>query len=789
MALFDRSLYFLRLSLRHLFKKQLGYTLINISGLAVGFSCMLAAVIYSQDEFNYDQFHPQSEEVYRLVLDWDGDGVKRNWARTSYQVGNVGDQIPDINQLVRIRNNPGTDLIEVDNKPFYESRMLMVEPPFFDLFGFQLKIGDKSKVLNDKYSIVLTEATANKYFGTDNPIGKTVRFDGKHDLIVTGVAENPPSQSHIQFDGLFSFLLLEEIFSESRLMHWGQFDHYTYLRLAEQKTQSEVELKMSQFLKSNAPDWVNEKVTLKLQPIEEIHLNSKRDSELGINSDAVYSMVFLTASGLILLVALINYVNLSTATYLKRHKEMVMRKVLGSTRRELLKNVILESLLICLISIIIALFLTRFALSELELEGTKEFQSLFSFRMVTFSLCMTFFIGLLAGIFPALRLLQMSNDLGSKAKVKKSRFGQITITVQLVISCLLLIAMLGVSSQLKYFQNTSLGFESENILVIPIKDRSNNDSYKTTINRIKSIKGIESASFSSSTPGTLNSLTYTYKVAGANREEAAIGTIIHDEFYFDLYGIALKGGRYSRGVQSIENPEIVINQAAADFFELKEPIGKSVNGKIKGTIVGVVENFQVNSLHASMGPIIMYNYLPTLRFVSVKSEGVFDAEIIDELASVWSSIYENYPLEYSFLEEDNLKLYSFEQGIMKSLDVLVAISIFLAAIGLIGHATLLRQQKAQEYSLRKVLGGSFLQILSFSLRRLIPLVIIGSVLVSVLGYWGLNSWLQNFAFRITPGIGTFLFPVILMVLFIIVLVGSLLLIQLNQAPIKHLRDA
>jgi ABC-type antimicrobial peptide transport system permease subunit len=277
-------------------------------------------------------------------------------------------------------------------------------------------------------------------------------------------------------------------------------------------------------------------------------------------------------------------------------------------------------------------------------------------------------------------------------------------------------------------------------------------------------------------------------VAGANRAEAAISTVLLDEFYFNLYGIVLKEGEFPAGIQNNENTEIVLNQAAVDFFELKEPIGKTVTGKTKGTIVGVVENFQVNSLHAPMEPIIMYNYLPTLRFVSAKSEGDFDTEIINELAAVWSNIYEKDPMEYSFLQEDNLKLYGFEQGIMSSLDILVAISILLAAMGLIGHATLLRQQKAKEYSLRKVLGGSSFDILTFSFKRIIPLVLIGGILVSVLGYWGLNTWLQNFAFRITTGLWLFLFPLILIMFFFIILVGTLLLIQLNQDPIKYLRE-
>ena len=279
--MFTASRYFLKLSLRHLFKRQLGYTLINIAGLAIGFVSFLAAGLYSYDELTYDRFHPDYENIYRLVVDWDGDGIKRNWARASVPTGRVADgSIPDIEQRVRIRKNSGTDLLTIDNTPFYEPQLLIVEQGFFDFFGFELKRGATERVLAEKYNVVLTESTSKRYFGDQNPIGKTIRYDSKYDLTVTGIAKDPPSQSHIQFDVLLSFLLLDEMFSESRLNHWGQFDHYTYMRISANTSQQEVETKMQGFLESSAPDWVNEKVTLKLQPIKSIHLESQRNSEL-----------------------------------------------------------------------------------------------------------------------------------------------------------------------------------------------------------------------------------------------------------------------------------------------------------------------------------------------------------------------------------------------------------------------------------------------------------------------------------------------------------------------------
>lgn len=209
---------------------------------------VFSGLLYSIDEVSYDKFHPSHDRIYRLVVDWDGDGVQRNWARSSFPVGRVADgAIPEITERVRIRKNPGTDLITIGKVPFYEPDLLMVEPEFFNLFGFQLIAGNVDDVLAEKNGIVLTQEISRRYFGDENPIGKIVRFDDRFDLKVTGIAKNPPSQSHIQFNVLVSFNLLDDIFADSRLNHWGQFDHYTYLKIADGSIKMDVEAKMTGF--------------------------------------------------------------------------------------------------------------------------------------------------------------------------------------------------------------------------------------------------------------------------------------------------------------------------------------------------------------------------------------------------------------------------------------------------------------------------------------------------------------------------------------------------------------
>lgn len=786
--MFSETGYFLRLSIRYFSKKQLHFTLVNIIGLAVGFACFLSAVLFSYDELNYDRFHPNSDRIFRLVVDWNGDGVERKWARSSIPVGRVGDgAIPEIDQLVRIRKNPGNELLSVNDKDFYESLLLFAEPEFFQLFGFTLLRGNPNSVLNDKYGIVLTERTAKKYFGDQDPLGKTIRYDGRFDLKVTGIAQNPPSHSHIQFGTLLPFLLLEEIFSEKRRNHWGQFDHYTYLKTTEEVAPSMIEEKMASFLSDQAPDWVGEKVTLKLQPIRSIHLQSQRQGELSMNSDMSYSVIFLIASGLILVLTLINYINLLMATYLARYKEIAMRKILGSSKSKLLIGLMSESILFALTGMLLAIIMMQILIPSASALTGKHFQGILNFRSVALFFGLSLVTGVICGVFPAIRLIKISS-FNKEIKLQKSSIYQSLTLLQLVISALLLTAVLGVTRQLNFMQETSLGYSGEDIFVIPLKSRSENVNYKTTVNRLTNIPGIQKASFSSSTPGTNNYLTYTYGIETANREEAALSTIILDEYFYSLYDIELKQGRLPDGLAQKET-EVVINEAAVDFFNLQDPIGKSVNGKVKGTIVGVVDNFQINSLHAPLEPVIMYNFLPTLRYVSIKLERSDSFQrTLEQLGTLWSEIYPQYPLEFHMLEEDNQRLYSFERSVLYTLNTLVVIAIFITAFGLISHTALYSRQSARELSIRKVLGGSFYSILYHALKKLTPLLFLAIIFVITFGYWGLNSWLQYFALRNPPDLFTFFVPILSMALLTFFLIGIILWNQLNQASVKYLRD-
>ncbi|MEQ9424339.1 MAG: ABC transporter permease [Cyclobacteriaceae bacterium] len=786
----DQLIFQLKFALRILFNKSRLTSTINVGGLTAGFLTVLITALYTWDEMSYDRFHPDVENLYRIVVNWDGDGVTRNWARSSNPIGEqIQAYVPEIEAVARIRKNPGTDLLKVGEQYFFEPDLLIVEPNFFEVFGFKLKTGDLQTVLEDKYSVVLTESAAAKYFGAQNPIGKVIEYDNKYSLTVTGIAQDPPTNSHLLFNSLLSFTLLQEMFNERRRTHWGQFDLYTFARINGSADLNEVIEKSKGFLKQVAPEWVPEKMTLGYQPIASIHLGSDRHSELGINSDPMYSAIFISAALLILIVALVNHINLSMATYLRRQKEITMRKVLGSSKIELILSLITESMLVALFAMLLALALSWFLIPGLSQNVGKNLWPGDPALFIVSAVALSGFVGIVAGILPSLHLAASVNTVTKQKMVAQRKFSRnAMIMVQIAISTLLIIGILAVNNQLQFLYNTHLGFDGRNVLVTPIKDRSKNAEYQTTIERLKRIPGVEAASLSSTTPGSNNALTYTFTFEGGGRGETPMSVVISDENYSSLYNLKLVTGRYADGKAAAEGNEIMINQAAVELLQLGEPIGAAVTGKVKGTVVGVVEDFQLNSLHLPVEPVIIYNYLPTLRFLSVKLGHDYGEQTIKQISETWSTIYPNYPIEYKFLTEENKELYWFENGVRLSLAFMVPIAMIVALSGLIGYTLLLAEEKAFEFSIKKVLGGSNSDILKQTLRRLVPAAFAGAVIVALLGYWGLLRWLEDFAYRIDMNLGIFIWPSLGMISATVILISILLIGQLNQKPIQYLRQ-
>jgi putative ABC transport system permease protein len=553
----------------------------------------------------------------------------------------------------------------------------------------------------------------------------------------------------------------------------------------------QVEAKFPDFLKKNAPEWASEKEKLHLQPLTSIHFHSDLKDEITPNSHEVYSYVLGTIALFILLMACVNFINLSTATLVSRFKEISIQKVLGASRFQLTLYFWIESTMICVIALLTALLLAFAILPYFNLTTGKQISIINNPWLIPPALLITLLIGFLSGIIPTVqagRLNILKINKPQENSMSKSAIRTALITFQFCISILLITATWIVSTQFNFLKSSRLGFNSEHVIVIPVKDRTQNDKHSVMINEISQLPGIEKASYSSSMPGYNNAYTYTYSFSGSEVGEQTMAVFLVDENFFDLYGVRLKEGR----LPNLENRdtlvEVVLNEAAVQQMHLTEPIGQLVTGQVKGRVVGVIENFNYATLHSAIDPVIMYSYLPNFRFVSVK---FIDGEIQSKLASlekVWQKLYPGYPLEYLFLDDQIKKLYGAEFQLSKAYTSFSIIAIIIASIGLIGLTTYLLTRKLKEISLRKIFGSSTIELITWIYSGYIKVIIIATLIAWGLGYYWMNQWLSGFAFKVELSAIYFTVPVVIMI-FVLLLTTLLQTVKASRTnPVENLRD-
>ncbi len=753
---------FFRLSVRNLFHKNRLFTLINISGLAIGLASLLLVTLFIYDEYSIDKYHKNADRIYRIVLDFTEKGNIVNWARTSAPIGQyLTGAYPEIEQVVRLRKNPGTDLLSREEVKFYEERLFFADSSLFKVFDFTLSSGNPALALKEKNSMIITAALAKKYFNNEDPVGKSLRFNNLIDLKITGIVNEMPANSHFIADAFITFSSLDDLLGEKRLTHWGWMDHYTYVLLTKGSTQEQVETKFPDFLRKNAPEWVTEKEKLYLQPLTSIHLHSDRKDEVTPNSHEVYSYILGTIALFILLMAFANFINLSTATLVSRFKEISIQKVLGASRFQLTIYFWIESIMICLIALLMAFFLASLALPYFNLTTGKHISIMSSPWLIVPSLLLAVLIGFFSGIIPTIqagRLSILKINKPQENSMSKSTIRTALITFQFSISILLITSTWIVSTQFNFLKSSRLGFISDHVVVIPVKDRSQNDRHSIIVNEISQLPGVAKASYSSSMPGCNNAYTYTYTLVGSDAGERSMAVFLVDENFFDIYGIKLKEGR----LPSLENrdtlAEVVLNEAAVQQLHLSQPIGQLVTGQVKGRVVGVIEDFNYATLHSAIDPVIMYSYPPNFRFVSVKFVGDEIQNNLTALEKRWQELYPGYPLEYFFLDDKIKQLYGAEFQLSKAYTSFSIIAVIIASIGLIGLTTYLLTRKLKEISIRKVFGSSTPQLIRWIYSGYLKIIIIAVLISWSFGYYWMNRWLEGFAFKIELSPLHFVFP-------------------------------
>jgi len=800
---------YLKIALRNLLKYK-GYSLINIFGLAVGMASCILILLYVHDELSYDQHHEKADQIYRVTREWfNSDGSPNlHLGHVAPPIGPLlKNDFPDILQMARISSG-GNPLLRYQDNVFQEERFYFADPNIFEIFTLPLLKGDPKTALADPNSIVLTPAMAKKYFSDADPLGKVLNIDNQADLKVTGVMSEIPASSHFHFDFLGSMKLLEQIFGAQEFKNWGSNNYATYLLFPKDYATENFTKAVPAFIGRHHPE--GEKAipntTLHLQRLLDIHLRSQLDSELEANGNIVYVYIFSAIAFFLLLIACINFMNLATARSANRAREVGLRKVVGAERQQLIKQFLGETIVLAFIALFLAVVFVELALPKFNAFAGKELalrsqSALFIFGSL---LGVALFVGVVAGSYPAFFLSNFQPAAvlkGQKIGSTKSRFRSTLVVFQFAISIILIVGMGVVYNQLEYCRTKNLGLNKEQIVVLPVNsgaeiarrypDMRNQLLQHPTIAGVAASKRVPSGRLLDSSGGKL--------IDGEKSTplEFRIANIRVDHNFIPIYGMQMAAGRnFSTAFPTDSTEAFILNETAVKKIGWALPeaaVDKPFEyGNRKGRIIGVVKDFNYESLHQPITPIVMFIAPQNFNSISVKIRADRPADIaatLEFLKQKWQEYRPNFPFQYSFIDERYEQLYQSEHRLGQIFGTFSLLAVFIACLGLFGLASYTAEQRTKEIGIRKVLGASVGNIVLLLSKEFTRLVIVATLVSWPIAYYAMNRWLQEFAYRINlhqQG-GTFLLAAVLALAIALITVSFQAIKAAVSNPVKALR--
>ena len=747
---------YFKIALRNLYRHK-GFTLLNISGLAIGMTAGFLVLLYVNFELSYDRMHSKSDSIYRIVADIDTPSEKIEANMAAWPVGpNLKKEFPEILKSTRVLNGDLTFVIE--NVNFVEDNVIAVDSAFFEIFDFELIKGDKSQLLKHPNSLVISETIAAKYFKTENPIGQNLVVDGfDNPAIVTGVMKDIPENSHIQADILISMITYTAPPSE-RDEQWGNYGPSIYILTTNGVDPKNLEAKFPAFLEERTGDDMRESkmfVTLFLEPFKDVYLKSERGGSItgSLNNVYVFSIIGL----FILLIASINFINLATARSVERAKEVGIRKVIGAAKNQLAFQFIGESIILCTIAFFVAVGLTALGLPYFnELAGKTVSTGIFVEPiniLYLFILAMT--IGTIAGIYPAIILSSFK-----PVSVLKGRFSTGTkgillrkslVVVQFTISITLIIGTIVIYNQMQFMQNQDLGFNKEQTLVIPSEIGNSQDAL---INSISKIPGVKGTALTSSVPGSGNPAAYSeIENQQGDLQVANLDLYFVNEDYIKQLGMEIVAGRdFSRDFASDSSQAMIINEKAVTllgYANAEDAIGANYQQwGSNGEVIGVVKDFNFRSLQQEISPITMRLDPTSTYIITVKIEGNNTAQTLASIEETWQSMIPAAPFEYYFLDELFDNQYQAEEQFKDLFMSFALLAIFISCLGLLGLAAYSTIQRKREIGIRKIIGASVSSIINLLSKEFVKLVAIAFIISAPLAWYFMHNWLEDFAYKI-----------------------------------------
>ena len=763
---------YLKIALRNI-KKHKGYAFINIAGLAIGMACCILIVLYIQFERSFDKHHEKADRIYLLKRHGVFGGTElTTWSNNALSAGLMKKDFMEVENTVRIGFMPDP-AVRYEEKKFYVDRALFADDSFFEIFTYPMINGDPQTALKAPFSVVITEEVADKYFGDENPIGKSLRFNNTENFTVTGVIKNVPRNSHLLFDMLCSFQTLY-----SRLPKGYAFLHdfssnifWTYLLLQRDADTGALENKFPDFIEKYGGKRLRSfgaSIEYFLMPLTDIHLHTPLSGgRTGIGA-ILYIYIFALIAVIILIIACINFMNLATARSAKRAQEVGMRKVMGAAKGELVKQFLCESFFYSFFSLLLAFGLTELALPIMSSIAGYELSIDFSKMqwLIPSLLGIALFVGFIAGSYPAFFLASFQPVRVLKGSVKtgtgKSLLRSILVVLQFSISVALIIGTLIIIRQLNYMKNKSPGFDKEQVVVLPFRDEELRESLGTIKTELKAYSEIVNVSVSSDIPGQYPQ--YNSKLPqGYPRDQSQLMYDLNvDEDFIPTLGMDIIAGRnFSKKYGTDQKASAIINETAAKEFGWVNPLGKKIGG-YKGikTVVGVVRDFHQLPLAQEIKPLFIRNdpedaYNP-FRMLCIRIAPGSIGRTINYVETKWNEIYPNHPFDYFFLDESFEEQFREIERIRELISYFAGLAIFIACLGLYGLTSFIAEQRTKEIGIRKILGATTSGIVYMISRELAKMVIIANAIAWPVAYLVMRNWLSTFPYRENISIMTFL---------------------------------
>lgn len=767
-------------------KRDLFYSGINILGLAIGMCCSILIMLWVYDEVSFDRYHEDSDLIYRIIAELPHSHVP---VGSMPLAKSLKDEYPEVIESCNLF--PLSEVnIKFEEKLIKNNTGLLTDPQFLNIFSYEIIEKQSDSLLHSLNEVILTKSLALKLFGNESPIGKIVTLNIDSEYIVSALIEDVPSNSHLTFDYIVN-IYSNESFKRMKT-EWGVLGCAPYIKISPNTNIDDLRLKVSNHYTKILGE-EEDFSSIGLQALNDIHLKSSHLQELYASlGDIKYVKIFALVSIFILIIACINFMNLSTAKAAKRLTDVGIRKVVGAKRSQLIIQYLGESLLIAFIAMLFALLFVDFLLHVFNSISQKVINmSVFSFKEISWLIIITAVTGLFSGSYTAIYLSKVkSTQILSKEPIrgKKGKFFRHSLVVaQFTISIALIIVSLVIRNQLNYLQNKDLGYKIDNLVVLDLGGSFTED-YEPIKNRLLSAPSVKFVTTSSSLPVNVIEGTYGGNWPGRDPEERYLTNNMYiDNDYIDALGMQLIKGRNFDENYSKDSNSFIVNELAVKKMNLLDPIGTEITLRgISGKIIGVTKDFHYSSMHSPVGPIIMLRAKAS-NFLIVKIKTNDFRTTMEELRNIVLSNFPDYTFSYKTLSDRYSELYSNEKRIGKMFNYFALLAILLSCLGLFGLSAYSAEQKTKEIGIRKALGGSISSIILILEKEFIFWVLISNIIAWPVSYYFANKWLESFTYKVHISITTFIIAAALTLIIAISTVFAQAYRASRKNPTKSLR--